>query len=107
MKQGKYHKKISAVLDILVDLGMPRAQQNERSALCLLALLKLTPNKKWSQSENPAMGVTPIMDWVSKHYKKRLRSEHERKPSEDKTIHQFVEAGIAIQNPGQAQTRRE
>lgn len=38
---------------ILVSLGLPRAQQNERSALCLLALLNLRPGKKWSEAEPP------------------------------------------------------
>lgn len=31
--------KIDQALKILVDIGMPKAQQNERTALCLLALL--------------------------------------------------------------------
>ncbi len=30
---------------ILISLGLPRAQQNERSALCLLALLDLLPER--------------------------------------------------------------
>lgn len=34
---------IEAAQQIIVSLGLPRAQQNERSALCLLALLNLTP----------------------------------------------------------------
>ncbi len=50
---------------ILLSLGLPRAQQNERSALCLLALLNLTPKKKWAQAGSPLMGITPIMDLVS------------------------------------------
>jgi hypothetical protein len=36
---------IKTALQILIDLGLPRAQHNERSALCLLALLNLTPDK--------------------------------------------------------------
>jgi hypothetical protein len=33
--------KIADALQVLGELGMPRAQQNDRSALCLLALLDL------------------------------------------------------------------
>ncbi len=33
MNQTKYHKHISDAINILAALGMPRAQQNERSAL--------------------------------------------------------------------------
>jgi len=34
--------QIAAALSVLADLGMPRAQLNERSALCLLALMDIT-----------------------------------------------------------------
>jgi hypothetical protein len=55
---------IEAAHQIIIALGLPRAQQNERSALALLALLNLTPGKVWAEAENPLMGITPIMDWV-------------------------------------------
>jgi BsuBI/PstI restriction endonuclease HTH domain len=62
---------IDEAYQILISLGLPRAQQNERSALCLLALLNLTPSKTWVQAENPLMGITPIMDWSREHYDKK------------------------------------
>lgn len=52
---------------ILLSLGLPQAQQNERSALCFLALLDLQPGKKWAEEQNPLMGITPIMDWIRKY----------------------------------------
>ncbi len=64
-------KKIESAQSILHSLGLSRAQQNERSALSLLALLHLLPNRKWSQAENPLSGITPIMDWIQEHYGKR------------------------------------
>lgn len=48
-------------LGILSDLGLPKAQQNERSALSLLALLDMRPGRKWSHSTNPLIGITPII----------------------------------------------
>ena len=36
---------IKAAHQIIIALGLSRAQQNERSALSLLALLNLTPGK--------------------------------------------------------------
>jgi hypothetical protein len=33
--------KIQEALKILIDLGVPKGQQNERTALCLLALLDI------------------------------------------------------------------
>jgi len=47
---------IKNALQILEALGLPRQQRNERSALCLLALLNLTPEKTWAQAENPLIG---------------------------------------------------
>jgi hypothetical protein len=83
---------------ILVSLGLPRAQQNERSALCLLALLNLTPDKTWAQAENPLIGITPIMDWAREHYGKDY-APNTRETIRRQTMHQFVDAGIALYNP--------
>ncbi len=83
---------------ILLSLGLPRAQQNQRSALCLLALLNLTPRKKWHQAQNPLMGITPIMDWIREHYKKTY-APNTRETVRRQTMHQFVDAGIAVYNP--------
>ena len=65
-----YTDHVKTAERIIISLGLPRAQQNERSALTLLALLNLTPGKPWSKAENPLMGITPIMDWARKHYGK-------------------------------------
>jgi hypothetical protein len=64
------HRHISDARKILISLGLPRAQQNERSALCLLALLDLRPKRKWAEAQNPLIGITPIMDWIRDYYKK-------------------------------------
>lgn len=84
---------------ILIALGLPRAQQNERSALCLLALLNLVAGRAWSQAENPLMGITPIMDWAREHYQKDY-APNTRETVRRQTMHQFVDAEIALYNPG-------
>ena len=48
--------KLQQAYDILVQLGMPRQQLNERTALCLLCLLDMTPEKAWNQASNPLVG---------------------------------------------------
>jgi len=92
------HKHIIEANQILISLGLPRSQQNERSALCLLALLNLTPRKKWSKAENPFMGITPIMDWMRELYQKEY-APNTRETIRRQTMHQFVDAGIALYNP--------
>jgi len=91
-------KRVRDAQQILRDLGLPRAQQNERSALCLLALLNLTPRKAWSKAEDPLIGITPIMDWARKHYRKDY-APNTRETVRRQTMHQFVDAGIALYNP--------
>jgi hypothetical protein len=89
---------IKSALKVLVSLGFPRAQQNERSALCLLSLLNLTPKKKWKEADNPLIGITPIMDWIRDHYKKTY-APNTRETVRRQTMHQFVAAGIVLYNP--------
>jgi hypothetical protein len=91
-------KLLESAHQILVSLGLPRAQQNERSALSLLALLNLRPGGVWSQAESPLIGITPIMDWIREHYKKDY-APNTRETIRRQTMHQFVDAGLAIYNP--------
>jgi hypothetical protein len=93
-------KKIAEALEILRALGFPRAQQNERSALCLLALVNLTVNKSWSEAECIPIGITPIMNWARNHYKKEY-APNTRETVRRQSMHQFVEAGLALYNPDQ------
>lgn len=89
---------IEAAHQIIIALGLPRAQQNERSALSLLALLNLTPGKAWAEAENPLVGITPIMDWAREHYGKDY-APNTRETFRRQTMHQFCDAGIALYNP--------
>jgi hypothetical protein len=89
---------IEAAHQIIISLGLPRAQQNERSALSLLALLNLTPGKPWAQAENPLVGITPIMSWVFQHYNKEY-APNTRETFRRQTMHQFCDAGVALYNP--------
>ncbi len=100
MRTSKKSRQIKAARQVLIALGLPRAQQNERSALCLLALLNLTPGKPWAQAENPLLGITPIVDWVREHHAKEY-APNTRETVRRQTMHQFCDAGIALYNPDQ------
>lgn len=90
--------KIADALHILIDLGMPRAQRNDRSALCLLALLNLTKGKPWKKAENPLIGITPMMEFARDAYGKKY-APNTRETFRRQTLHQLVAAGIALYNP--------
>jgi hypothetical protein len=89
---------LKSARQILALLDLPKEQQNERSALSLLALLNLQPGKDWLQADNPLMGITPIMDWIRDHYGKNY-APNTRETIRRQTMHQFVDAGIALYNP--------
>lgn len=93
-------QKIEQALSILVLLGLPRAQQNERSALTLLALLNLKPDGAWTDIERPLKGVTPIMDWCRDIYGKEY-APNTRETFRRQTLHQFVDGGLCLYNPDQ------
>lgn len=89
---------LRSALQILAALGLPKAQQNERSALSLLALLDLQPRRSWPQAASPLMGITPIMDWIRDYYG-RAYAPNTRETIRRQTMHQFVDAGLAVYNP--------
>ena len=91
-------KRIDEALEILKALGLPRDQQNERSALTLLSLLNLKPDTPWSNAEAPLMGITPMMEFFAKHYGK-MYAPNTRETVRRQTIHQFLDAGIVTINP--------
>lgn len=94
----KKNNHIEEANQILIALGLPRAQHNDRSALSLLALLNLTSDKKWAKAENPLIGITPIMAWSREYYAKEY-APNTRETFRRQTMHQFVAAGIALYNP--------
>ncbi|MFW6295865.1 MAG: BsuBI/PstI family type II restriction endonuclease, partial [Halothece sp.] len=91
-------QKIEEAKAILRDIGLPKAQQNDRSALTLLALLNLKPTNPWEEGSNPLLGVTPIMEFIGEYYGKNYQP-NTRETIRRQTIHQFVEAGIILKNP--------
>lgn len=90
--------KIEQAIELIAALGLPRAQHNERSALCLLCLLNITQRKSWSEASNPLIGITPIMSWVEKEYGKHY-APNSRETFRRQTMHQFCDAGLVRYNP--------
>jgi len=91
-------QKIREALAILEDLGMPRPQLNERTALCLLALVNMSPTKRWEDCEAPLIGITPIMEWAKEHYQTDY-APNTRETFRRQSMHQFIEAGVCLYNP--------
>lgn len=101
-RQSAAMKRIKEALTILASLNVPQEQQNERSALVLLALLGMTPNKSWASATNPLLGITEMMnvfrDQFGKNYAPNTRETVRRF-----TVHQFIQLGLLVANPDNPQ----
>lgn len=95
-------QRIDESLSILKALKLNRQQQNERSALTVLALLGLTPATAWHKAQNPLCGITPMMDFFREHYGKNY-APNTRETVRRQTVHQFMQAGLIVANPDDPQ----
>ncbi|MCA1758980.1 MAG: restriction endonuclease, partial [Bacteroidales bacterium] len=99
--------KTEEAKQILEALGLPKRQQNDRSALTLLALCNLKENDKWNKAKAVSMSVVGnkenaryegVMRFIAEHYNKQY-AENSRETFRRQTLHQFVQAGIVNHNP--------
>ncbi len=91
-------KHIQEALTVLSELGMPNEQLNERTAICLLALLDLTKDRAWGDAKDPRMGIRAILDFARNKYKRRY-AENTRETIRDESIKPLVSAGVVMHNP--------
>ena len=66
--------------------------------MTLLALLDLKPDESWAEARAPLMGITPMMQFFAEHYGRRY-APNTRETVRRQTVHQFVQAGLAVSNP--------
>ncbi|WP_439505518.1 BsuBI/PstI family type II restriction endonuclease [Sediminibacterium sp.] len=103
-------KKVKEALKLLKELGLPLKQQNERSALALLAFANLKVNSNWSDATQISMSVVGskdgkgkypgIMQFINQNYSKvKKYKENSRESFRDETVKPFVQAGICEHNP--------
>jgi type II restriction enzyme len=91
--------KIKEAQIILKELGLPKLQQNEISALTLLALCNIKEKDNWKDSTKNSLGVSKgIMQFISDVYDKEY-APNTRETVRRFVLHQFVQARIADYNP--------
>jgi adenine-specific DNA-methyltransferase len=90
--------KTDEAVEILAALGLPRSQQNERSALTLLALARIGPNSSWTHVERPLLQTVDIMEFMRVEYGKDYKA-NSRETIRRQTIHQFERARLVDRNP--------
>lgn len=92
--------QIEKALSVLIQLGFPPQQQNERSALTLLALLDLRPDNSWAGAGSPLVGITQMMNYFEEVYGRKYMP-NTRESVRRMTVHQFLDAGLILINPDQ------
>jgi hypothetical protein len=91
--------KIEEAQEILKALGLPKEQNNEMSALTLLALCGIKEESKWSDSERSNLGISKgIMRFVAEHYNRNY-APNTRETFRRHVLHQFVQGRIVDYNP--------
>ena len=89
--------KIEQAQEILEAIGLPSAQQNEISALTLLALAQLSEKSAWKDAANPMLRVHDLLIEIKQRYGREY-AENSRETVRRKVLHQFEQAGIVIRN---------
>lgn len=93
--------KTEEAIRILESLGLPRAQQNDRSVLTLLALLDLKEHDNWSGARKRIIRIHDILLFIQSSYNRQY-AENSRETIRRQTIHQLIQAGIVDINPDDA-----
>jgi adenine-specific DNA-methyltransferase len=89
--------KVEDALKILTLMGIPKAQQNDRSALTLLAVLDVKKKTPWKDAKERPIIIHDVMGFISENYKVTY-AENSRETIRRQTLHQFEQAGIVIRN---------
>jgi type II restriction enzyme len=91
--------RIAEAKSILQQIGLARAQQNEITALTLLALAGVGPNDRWADSDAASQTLTKgIMAFTEDQYGRQYKP-NTRETFRRQALHQFVQAGLALYNP--------
>lgn len=96
------YQRVEDARIVLETLGMDAERSNERSALVLLALLRLAPSESWAEAANPMLGTRAIMNFIRDEYGKDY-APNTRETVRRFTLHQFVEVQLVVQNPDEPQ----
>lgn len=92
-------EKVFQARHVLRELGFPMQQTNERSALALLCLLDLRPDRAWAEADGSTLWRTfELMQWLSDNYDIDY-APNARETIRRQTLHQFVQAGLVLYNP--------
>lgn len=97
-KAAARKRKLQEAADFLKQLGFGPRQTNDTAAYSFLACLDLSPAKSWRGASNPLVGITPMIEFIGRHYGQRY-APNTRETIRDEAVKHFVEAGLLLRNP--------
>jgi BsuBI/PstI restriction endonuclease domain/BsuBI/PstI restriction endonuclease HTH domain len=91
-------KRVQQALNVIKSLDLPKEQHNDRTAICLLALLNLSAKSAWSAASNPLVGIRAVLDFARTQMDIDY-AENTRESIRKYSIKALVSAGIVLHNP--------
>ncbi|MEZ9174798.1 BsuBI/PstI family type II restriction endonuclease [Vibrio kanaloae] len=93
----KKNDKITFIKDVLSRLGLPDAQQNDRSCLTLVALAGLGVDSSYKDTSAKLVTTRDIMDFIRDEYEVAYAA-NTRETIRRQTLHQLEQAGLLERN---------
>jgi len=89
--------KLNETLKLLSKLGISKQQQNDRSALTILAITHIHEDSEWTEAVQQTIIIHDIIEFIRDNYDIDY-AENSRETIRRQTIHQFEQAGLLIKN---------
>ena len=93
----KQQTKLAEAKSLLAELGLPKAQCNDRSGWVFLALANIKPSDKWSAASTPLLPTVTIMEFIRNEYGMDYKP-NSRETIRRQTLHQFEQARVVDRN---------
>ncbi|MFK5880508.1 MAG: BsuBI/PstI family type II restriction endonuclease [Flavobacteriaceae bacterium] len=91
------NEKLEEAKALLVALGLPKAQCNDRSGWVFLALANVKPSDGWNSATAPLLPTVNIMEFIRAEYGMDYKP-NSRETIRRQTLHQFEQARIVDRN---------
>ncbi|MFI6862353.1 BsuBI/PstI family type II restriction endonuclease [Streptomyces sp. NPDC050421] len=106
MTKEQQEKRLEEATRILAAIGMPRKQQNLRTALVLLSMFNLRPTQEWAEAGSNTLGISACMDWMAEHYPDIPKGKKDptryapnsRESVRKLSVHPLIRAGVIVKN---------
>lgn len=97
MKLAKQKEKLEQAKALLSELGLPKAQCNDRSGWVFLALSNIKPSNNWNAATAPLLPTVNIMEFIRNEYGMDYKP-NSRETIRRQTLHQFEQARVVDRN---------